>query len=182
MFTLQFYRSACFYHFFLFSFFLFPLEQLLTTRRITMNSNDYFKCWRSYCITGGRRTAKGTGIGESGNRGIGESGSRCLTSSNPRAIKFSRSVTLSSLSSETRGILEFLGPIPDTKKIKQIDVGKLRFVSQVRDYLIIEMLGRVQRTRFQRCFRTWDERKEIIIKSIYRSCLGRCIYTNMLFR
>lgn len=96
---------------------------------------------------------------KNGERNGRISGSRCLTSSNPQAIKFSRSVTLSSLSSEIRGILEFIEPIPDTKKIKQIDEGKSRFVSQVGNYLIIEMPGRVQNP-ISSCFRTRDERKK----------------------
>lgn len=130
---------------FLFSFFLFSSSSLeqLTTRRTMMESNDYLKRWRAYYITAGRRTAKG--------RNGRISGSQCLTNSNPQAIKFSRSVTLSSLSSEIRGILEFIEPIPDTKKIKQIDAGKSRFISRVRNYLIIEMPARVQ-IRFRVAF------------------------------
>lgn len=139
MFTLlQFYRSACFYHFFL----LFSRAAANNT-----SNNDgiewLFKMLAR--VLHNRRKKKGKRNGRiSGS-------SRCLTSSNPQAIKFSRSVTLSSLSSEIRGILEFIEPIPDTKKIKQIDAGKLRFISQVRNYLIIEMPGRVQ-TRFQVAF------------------------------
>lgn len=138
MFTLlQFYRFPLFF----FSFFFFFARAANNT-----SNNDGIE-WSFKTLARVLHNCRK----KNGERNGRISGSQCLTNSNPQAIKFSRSVTLSSLSSEIRGILEFIEPIPDTKKIKQIDAAKSRFISRVRNYLIIEMPARVQ-IRFRVAF------------------------------